>query len=238
MSCHERNVFLTLTYDDEHLPIGGSLYKRDLQNFFKRLRKNLKGRKIKYYACGEYGETTFRPHYHAIIFGLGLQHEDKQLVIDSWSLCDWTPLRIKKSFGIVERKSINYVTKYIQKKLSGSLAEEEYDRVRQVIAPFQVCSRGLGYRFCLDNLVDSVGSDSITVNGKIVATPRYYKRKLEELGLYDKKQSYDRYEEHEAEVLDYYRDKDMNPWKAKRLNRQQRGKRLEAKNKIYKRDKI
>lgn len=50
-----QGIFLTLTYDDLHLPKDLSLHKEDLQNFFKRLRKALPGVKIKYYACGEYG---------------------------------------------------------------------------------------------------------------------------------------------------------------------------------------
>ena len=63
----EDTIFVTLTYDDEHLPSDRSLVPRDLTLFFKRLRKDLGDRKIKYYACGEYGDTFGRPHYHAII---------------------------------------------------------------------------------------------------------------------------------------------------------------------------
>lgn len=84
-SYHEKNSFITLTYDDEHLPeprpiidtdgviIGFSpfhpLVKKDFQDFMKRLRYYLNDNKIRYFACGEYGSTTFRPHYHCIIFG-------------------------------------------------------------------------------------------------------------------------------------------------------------------------
>jgi len=65
--------FVTLTYGTEHVPLTPngfmSLRKTDLQKFFKRLRKNTGLRDVKYYACGEYGSKTNRPHYHAIIFG-------------------------------------------------------------------------------------------------------------------------------------------------------------------------
>lgn len=54
--------FLTLTYDNEHLPSDNSLHKEDLQKFFKRLRKDI-DYPIKYYACGEYGDRFKRPHY-------------------------------------------------------------------------------------------------------------------------------------------------------------------------------
>jgi len=66
----EENCFATLTYDDEHLPKNSSLDKRDLQKFFKRLRKKYEPKKIRYYACAEYGEKSFRPHYHAAIFNI------------------------------------------------------------------------------------------------------------------------------------------------------------------------
>lgn len=62
---HKQNSFLTLTYDDNNCP--QNINKRDLQLFFKRLRKS-EG-KLRYFACGEYGERTRRPHYHAVIFG-------------------------------------------------------------------------------------------------------------------------------------------------------------------------
>lgn len=63
------NSFLTLTYDDEHLPVGNVLYPRHMQLFFKRLRFELSPRKIRFLYCGEYGDIMGRAHYHANIFG-------------------------------------------------------------------------------------------------------------------------------------------------------------------------
>lgn len=98
---HKESVFLTLTYDDLHLPSDLSLHKKHLRNYFKRLRKKLEPRKIKVLACGEYGDPDevwqryektgvldenywvylargfARPHYHAIILGVAL-HEHKR----------------------------------------------------------------------------------------------------------------------------------------------------------------
>ena len=81
---HSQNWFVTLTYDDLHVPRSYygdpnsgealpslTLRKRDIQLFFKRLRKQT-GQNFRYYACGEYGENTHRPHYHFIVFGLEL----------------------------------------------------------------------------------------------------------------------------------------------------------------------
>lgn len=64
-SLHKQNSFITLTYDEANVP--PELQKEDLQKFFKRLRHHYG--KFRYFACGEYGEQTRRPHYHALIFG-------------------------------------------------------------------------------------------------------------------------------------------------------------------------
>lgn len=65
---HSHNCFLTLTYNDDHLPKNKNLNKLHFQKFIRSLRKRT-GREIRYYMCGEYGEETSRPHYHAILFG-------------------------------------------------------------------------------------------------------------------------------------------------------------------------
>ena len=61
---YDDNYFVTLTYDDAHLPAKNSLVPDDLQKFMKRLRKHFPNNKIRFFACGEYGDTSWRPHYH------------------------------------------------------------------------------------------------------------------------------------------------------------------------------
>lgn len=81
---HDSAYFVTLTYDDDHVPQSWyadestgeavpvqTLRKKDFQAFMKRLRFHF-GQGIRFFACGEYGPETWRPHYHAIIFGLKL----------------------------------------------------------------------------------------------------------------------------------------------------------------------
>lgn len=85
--------FITLTYDDEHVPgmivKTGEIMRKvqytwkpgekrpssvqillyeDIQKFLKRLRKAYRG-KLRYFVAGEYGEQTARPHYHMILYG-------------------------------------------------------------------------------------------------------------------------------------------------------------------------
>lgn len=67
---HEENCFVTLTYSDKYEPDGGNLEPRDLQLFIKRLRFAVSPCRIRYFSVGEYGEDTFRPHYHLSVFGL------------------------------------------------------------------------------------------------------------------------------------------------------------------------
>lgn len=163
--------FLTLTYNDDHLPADGSLDKSDLQKFFKRLRKNLKGKKIKYFACGEYGEHFYRPHYHAIVFGVDSVRFQK-VIEDSWRLGFI-------SVGTVTSDSANYVARYTVK---GGLTDEEcYKRGLQ--PQFLVMSRrpGIGSNLatCKEYQTWLSNTGFCVNNGFKYPIPRYYKSKLE-----------------------------------------------------------
>lgn len=132
---HPYSAFLTLTYDEEHLPWGGNLVKKDLQLFLKRLRMNLTSNQpIRFYGCGEYGEKTFRPHYHLIVFGLSPMQSE--IVQKSWS-------KGSTFTGTVEAKSISYVASYVTKKLW----KKQDPRMRNMVPEFQVMSNrpGIGH---------------------------------------------------------------------------------------------
>lgn len=127
---HEMEVsssafFITLTYDDEHLPPGEELSKRDLQLFLKRLRKRNPG--IRYFAVGEYGTQKGRPHYHAVIFNL----IDLNLITDSWCDSDGHPIgHIVGDRATMGR--IRYMVEYM------ALPQEENGKQKA----FRVMSRG------------------------------------------------------------------------------------------------
>lgn len=155
--------FVTLTYSDEQLPSDQSLDRRVLQLFFKRLRKS--GLSFRYFACGEYGERFGRPHFHVIFFGLGKQHE--QLLQDSWSLglVDVRPFR---------RERARYCAQYMLKEVDPAISL--VGRAK----PFALMSKGLGLAYCMRNsqkILD--GLRPLTVGGKPVATPRYFRKKLD-----------------------------------------------------------
>lgn len=177
--CHElfywdNAVFLTLTYDNDHLPI--EISKRELQLFIKRVRKD---KDIKYYACGEYGDQTYRPHYHLILFGMSRKDFDQigysygKLL---YSTKYWTKGNI--FIGNVTYNSARYVAKYIYKKYNGKYAKEYYGTLQK---PFQLVSQGIGLRWCLDNVQRILDYGYINANGSKRSVPRYYIKKLEDI---------------------------------------------------------
>nr|WAE43340.1 MAG: replication initiator protein [Microviridae sp.] len=169
LSYHDCSQFVTLTYSDDHLPDPPSISKVALQKFVKRLRRRLDGRKIKYYACGEYGDKSARPHYHLIMFGIS--HSDIDDLKDCWP------------FGFVYRGTVTYdsaayVAGYVQKKYSGALAESVYTN-NGLEVPFQLVSQGFGKQYCQDNRDQLTRKLGCTVHGAEVGLPRYYRKVLE-----------------------------------------------------------
>lgn len=172
------SYFVTLTYSDPYLPLCVSnpvstddfdqldsylptLQKRDLQLFFKRLRKS--GRSFRYFACGEYGDRTSRPHYHCILFDLGLL--DLKLYSNKngfqYYTCDELDKVWKLGNVIVTRYEYGtgaYVAKYVQKQF---ICDWSDDDPRQ--KPFLLMSRNPGIgRSYLDSHPDSILHDSVT----------------------------------------------------------------------------
>ena len=166
---YKHSVFVTLTYDDDHLPINNTLEKKEYQKFMKRLRKALPNDdRIKYFACGEYGEESERPHYHAIILGLRLCKDTKDLIEEKW------PQGFVR-LGTVTYDSIRYVLDYMHKKYNGEMAEELYDK-RNRERPFQLMSLGMGKRHAMQNVGRYADNLYLTVRGKKMGLPQYYKR--------------------------------------------------------------
>lgn len=198
-SRNDRRVFLTLTYDPLKLPENNQLIPRDLQLFWKRLRKFAKlpsDQKIKYLACGEYGDKDGRPHYHAILFGvdfhdavrcgtgkLGDPLYKSETLEKIWThgLC-W--------IGSVTPQSCGYVARYIMKKITGNMAEQHYQKVNektgeiyQQVPEFLRCSKNLGLNLFENFQSDIYPSDNVIIKGKSFPVPKYYDKKLEEKNL-------------------------------------------------------
>jgi hypothetical protein len=161
--------FVTLTY--ENPPITSkklmTLQKDDVQKFMKRLRKHEKDNKIRYYAVGEYGSKTDRPHYHIILFNAKAENVAKA----------WKKGHIH--LDEVNPQTVNYTLKYISKE--GKIPKWEGD---DRIPEFQLMSKGLGANYITENMRKWHKADIKNrlyvplKDGKKVSMPRYYKDKL------------------------------------------------------------
>lgn len=191
---YEHNSFITLTYDKEHCPPDYSLKKRDFQLFMKRLRKAYSDKKIRFFACGEYGEKTFRPHYHAILFNHQFDDEEEQIrmtesgpkkVLVSPKLTQLWGQGIT-STGEMTFNSAAYVARYCLKKINGPDADSYYFGREP---EFSLMSRmpGIGANYFIRNKQDIYSNDFCVIRGKKCAPPPYYDRLLEKVDkvLYD-----------------------------------------------------
>lgn len=172
LAAHNDAVFVTLTYDNEHLPPHSSLSKRDAQLFIKRLRRKVQ-HKIRYILSGEYGDLTQRPHYHAVLFGLGYNLKTIALIQSVWHHCSyWSP----RCFGFAEQDSISYVCGYLLKKY-GTI-EDTHDTLRPREPQFRLLSAGLGKFWCDENSADLVRDGHVKLRGHALGLPRYYLNRL------------------------------------------------------------
>lgn len=127
---HLDNTFITLTYRDEELVYGGQshgiLVPRHLELFWKRLRKYLGGRRIGYFACGEYGDKSSRPHYHACVFGFDFPDQVYSSTSDSGhpiyrsAILDALWTHGDCYVGALAFESAAYVARYCLKKRLGN----------------------------------------------------------------------------------------------------------------------
>jgi hypothetical protein len=190
---HEENTFITLTYDDNHLPQHGSLNIADFQKFMKRLREHYEPKKIRFFHCGEYGEKLQRPHYHACLFGHDF--EDKYPWRESRGNTLYRSPTLEKlwPFGMCEigelnYKSAAYVARYVMKKVTGKGAEEHYEYLDETtgalynIQPeYATMSRkpGLGQDWYNQYKRDLYPDDFVVINGRQAKIPRYYDKLFE-----------------------------------------------------------
>lgn len=186
---HDENCFITLTFNDEHLPRDGSVRVDVLQRFFRRARKAIAPKRLRYFACGEYGEENWRPHYHAAVFGHGFRDRFAQvrqrpplfrsaLLEELW--CDGRDRSLgHSSVGELTYESAAYVARYVMKKLTGPRAEEYGGRK----PPFVVMSLkpGLGAKWFELYQADVFPADEIVHDGRRHRVPRYYDKKLAEV---------------------------------------------------------
>lgn len=185
-SLYEDNCFITLTYDDEHLPKDGSVHVDHFQKFMKRLRKKFPGT-IRFFHCGEYGEENWRPHYHACLFNFDFPDKKLFKMSGEHRLYSSEALDSLWTFGFsligdVTFESAAYVARYITKKVTGDKADEHYNGRRP---EYVTMSRrpGIGTRWVETWKHDIYPSGYTIINGKRVRLPKFYDSLLEESEL-------------------------------------------------------
>jgi hypothetical protein len=185
----EENAFITLTYDDENLPKDLGLHVEHVQLFMKRLRKYLEPQKIRYYLCGEYGDNTWRPHYHAIIFNYWPEDIKHYKTTSYGKLYNSEKLEKLWQMGFVVIGEVTYETasytaSYVTKKLSGMDVANTDARFkyRNRTPEFALMSRrpGIGIEWYKEHKDITFHHNSVVVNGFERVPPQYYKRKFKE----------------------------------------------------------
>jgi len=144
-SLYPSNLFLTLTYDDANLPPLQSLHYEHFQFFMRKLRKwhradffkNNPSAKpeayspLRFFMCGEYGEETQRPHYHACLFNIWFP--DRELLKRNAGNPLYTSPTLSRlwtlgnhSIGSLNIQTARYTARYVLKKVNGDLADAHY----------------------------------------------------------------------------------------------------------------
>lgn len=193
-----RNCVVTLTYDDAHLPPGGTLVKKDLQDFMKRLRARAARHDgvecVRFEGIGEYGKTTYRPHYHVILFNY--EFPDSEWWSGKGDAAQFTSRILEDVWGKghcrvgrFNQGSAAYVAGYITQKQIGDPTHEQYWRRAadgsryRVLPEFSLSSRrpGIGA-----NWLKSFESDVyphgylVLKSGSKVKPPAYYDAKYKQ----------------------------------------------------------
>lgn len=189
--CWDDNCWITLTYDDEHVPSDGSLqYRRDFQPFMKRLRKRYAPRTVRFFCAGEYGDALGRPHFHVVLFNLAFREDRKywRTTESGFKVDRSATLESLWKFGHSEvgeltPQSANYVARYVTKKVTGDAASDHYATVDKDtgeitwrVPEFSRMSLrpGIGAKWFEKYHGDVFPHDRVVSRGVKKRVPRYY----------------------------------------------------------------
>lgn len=195
---HDENSFVTLTYADEHLPLINNtptLRLSDLQKFIKRLRFTLDaehGKKIRYYAVGEYGSKSNRPHYHLCVFGHAFT--ERRTILRREPSLLWTNDTLEKTWGMGEVRvgaltfataqyTASYVTKKLRAKQQYVYIDKETGELKPLEQPKAVMSLkpAIGLEWWLQHHKQTTRNDYVIMNGSKHKPPKYYDTLLKRL---------------------------------------------------------
>lgn len=184
----QTNAFVTLTYADTTLPLYGSLNYADLTKFLKRARKTFG--KLRYYAVGEYGDQSLRPHYHLCIFGHDFT--ENRIITRTNPHLLWTQEALTRCWGLgrvevgaltfeTARYTASYVTKKLRSKQRYVRIDETTGELITVEQPRAFMSDNLGKEWWIQHGHQLEHNDYVIINGKKQKPPRAYDRWLGEI---------------------------------------------------------
>lgn len=193
-SQYPENCFITLTYAPGNLPPNASLEHRDFQLFLKKLRLHhfqTTGQKLRFYMCGEYGETTQRPHYHACLFNIDFPDRIEAGKSKSGAMF-YESDTLTKIWGLgratvqpLVRETASYCARYIMKKVLGeqaktayTLTDPETGEMVQRRPEYAAMSLrpGIGHAWFKRYGNDVFPMDNVIANGERRKVPKYYDR--------------------------------------------------------------
>lgn len=200
-SLHDENCFITLTYREADLPIGGTLVPEDARKFIKNLRQRIwrkdRLKRLSFFLCGEYGEQLSRPHYHALLFGFDFGDKrffkrgpDGSNLFTSTLLEELWPYGFA-SVGALTFESAAYCARYALKKVTGPGAASHYERVDittglcfSLVPEFVRMSLrpAIAKRWFQKFHSDVFPSDQVVARGHAMKPPRYYEKLMESTG--------------------------------------------------------
>lgn len=175
---YQDNCFITLTYAEENLPADRSLSVKTFQDFMKRLRKKFPKDTIRYYHCGEYGEVTGRPHYHAVLFGFNFPDLEVWKVTESGHTLYNSAILNKvwkhghANVGSVTFDSCAYVARYVMKKITGQYEKAVHEWFNGLSFK-EVCKK---YKMQSDKLAEVLNHRTFVLDKTgelILRTPEY-----------------------------------------------------------------
>lgn len=191
-SLHKRNSFVTLTYAEDKLPYRNNLDYTEFQRFMKRLRKHTGPNRVRFYMCGEYGEQTGRPHFHACLFGTDFDDKEYYAKSPSGEKLFTSPTLEKlwgngfAPIGAITFESAAYVARYVVQKVTGHNARAHYTRVdnegKYTLRPeFNKMSLkpGIGAGWLQKYTADVYPHDYVVIRGKEMKPPKYYDQQYE-----------------------------------------------------------
>ncbi len=190
---HDVSYFVTLTYNDDELPRHGSLRADDFSRFVKDLRRAYPQERVSYYGCGEYGGSSQRPHYHAVLFGVDFL--DKCIDVTSTSDDVWRSQSLEDvwgrgrcQLGSVTMASASYIAKYVRKKI-GPGSQDKYEAV--IVDTGELVDRrpefsrmslkpAIGKEWIQNYWRDVYPRDFVVVDGHEAKPPRFYDKWMDE----------------------------------------------------------